>query len=326
MSETLITQIGVVVKDLRETLKEYHETLGWGPWNVYELKKPRHHQTELRGEEVEYTTRIAETKVGNIDFELIEPIDGPSIYKEHLEQYGEGLHHIACMGTGLNYKEYLQNFRNIGFEKTMAGSIDNIQYYYLNSESQLKIILESGSGHARSLEPDWVYPENFRENETKITLTQIGIVVKDIKESLKQYTNLLGWGPWNVYELNPSRLDQTEVNGEKVNYSSVIAETTVGNIDFELIEPVSGPSIYKEHIEQFGEGLHHVACMGTNSNHEEIFKIFNEKGYKKTMTGRIDEKIQYYYLDTDSKLKVIFETGSGHARSLKPDWIYPKSE
>ncbi|MEI3612793.1 VOC family protein [Pseudogracilibacillus sp. SO30301A] len=325
MAGTKVTQIGVVVRDLNKALEEYYETFGWGPWSVYELKKPRHHNTELYGEQVEYTSRIAETRVGDIDFELIEPLDGPSIYKEHLDKYGEGLHHIACMGDGLNFEETFNKFRELGFEKTMSGSIDDsINYYYLNTESRLKIIVESGSGHARSLKPDWVYPEKM-ERSCKATITQIGVVVKDIKESLKEYSEVLGWKPWNVYELKSPRHHGTKLHGKEEFYTSVIAEIDLGNIDFELIEPKEGPSIYKEYLEEYGEGLHHLACMGTGDNHEEIFKVFEEKGYEKTMSGKIDESIEYYYLNTESRLKVIFESGSGHARSLKPDWVYPKS-
>lgn len=158
-----VTQIGVVVRDLRKALKTYHETLGWGPWNVYVLRPPRHHHTFLRGEPVEYSMQIAETHVGPVDFELIEPLEGPSIYKEFLDQHGEGVHHIACMGTGANYEENVANFERMGLKLLMGGSIeDSIRYYYLESEPLLKVVLESGSGHAISLTPDWTYPEGAR--------------------------------------------------------------------------------------------------------------------------------------------------------------------
>ena len=39
----------------------------------------------------------AEVHAGPIVFELIQPLDGPSIYKEWLDEHGEGLHHVACM-------------------------------------------------------------------------------------------------------------------------------------------------------------------------------------------------------------------------------------
>ena len=43
------------------------------------------------------------------------------------------------------------------------------------------------------------------------------------------------------------------------------------------------------------------------------------------MGGRIGETIQFYYLDTEPLLKVIIESGSGHAVDLKPSWMYPLS-
>ena len=39
----------------------------------------------------------AECHAGPVVFELLQPLEGPSIYKEWLEERGEGLHHVACM-------------------------------------------------------------------------------------------------------------------------------------------------------------------------------------------------------------------------------------
>jgi hypothetical protein len=159
-----ITQIAVVVKDIRQSLEHYHRTLGWGPWSVYVHKPPRHHDTFLRGKPVEYSMICAETHVGPVDFELIQPLDGPSLYKEFLEKHGEGVQHIACMGTGANYEENIENFKKMGFNLLMGGSIgDNIRYYYLDSDPVLKFTVESGSGHAISIQPDWVYPDPAQE-------------------------------------------------------------------------------------------------------------------------------------------------------------------
>jgi hypothetical protein len=41
------------------------------------------------------------------------------------------------------------------------------------------------------------------------------------------------------------------------------------------------------------------------------------------MEGRLGETIHFYYLDTEPLLKVIFESGTGHAVDLKPARIYP---
>jgi Glyoxalase/Bleomycin resistance protein/Dioxygenase superfamily len=31
-----IEQIGIVVRDLRETMEQYRRLLGWEPWDIYE--------------------------------------------------------------------------------------------------------------------------------------------------------------------------------------------------------------------------------------------------------------------------------------------------
>ena len=45
-----ITQIAFVVRDIDKALENFHRTLGWGPWNIYEHKPPALHDTYLRGE------------------------------------------------------------------------------------------------------------------------------------------------------------------------------------------------------------------------------------------------------------------------------------
>jgi methylmalonyl-CoA/ethylmalonyl-CoA epimerase len=155
-----ISQVAVVCEDLQKTMEQYTKLLGWGPWNVYRHEPPRLHDTELRGKPTDYTMLGAETRVGEMGFELLQPIEGPSIYKEWLEQRGEGLHHVAVMLHDFDESAQLkQNFAQIGSRVVMAGRIgETIEFYYLDTEPSLKIVLESGSGHAIDLVPDYVYP------------------------------------------------------------------------------------------------------------------------------------------------------------------------
>jgi methylmalonyl-CoA/ethylmalonyl-CoA epimerase len=154
-----ITQIAIVVKDLRKTMELYYKNLGWGPWSVFEYKPPLLHDTVLHGVPTYYTMTGAEAHVGPVDVELIEPGEGPSIYKEWLDAHGEGVHHIACMKVGSDASALLKQFNDMGMNELMSGSIgESIRYFYLDTEPMLKFILESGSGHAIDLKPTWVYP------------------------------------------------------------------------------------------------------------------------------------------------------------------------
>lgn len=155
-----ITQIAIVVHDLRAALEQYHRALGWGPWNVYEHVAPQLHDTHLRGTPTEFSMLGAECHVGPIVVELLQPLEGPSIYREWLEEHGEGLHHIAVMRPSAEESEATRrHFADLGAAVLMGGRIgETIEFYYLDTQPLLKVILESGSGHAVDLKPSWTYP------------------------------------------------------------------------------------------------------------------------------------------------------------------------
>ncbi|WP_051580512.1 VOC family protein [Pseudonocardia acaciae] len=152
-----IAQIGVVVRDMRATMEEYHRTLGWGPWSVFVLDGDRHHHTHLHGRPSPYSMRIAVTTVGGIDYELIEPLEGPSIYKEFLAAHGEGIHHILCDApdgsAALN-----QRLTGAGMAISMGGSVGaNLEYQYLEAEGVLGgVVIETYSGDVEP--PTYVWP------------------------------------------------------------------------------------------------------------------------------------------------------------------------
>jgi methylmalonyl-CoA/ethylmalonyl-CoA epimerase len=154
-----ITQVAVVVRDLRKTMRAYHRMLGWEPWSVFEYKPPLLHDTMLRGKPTEYRMIGAEVHCDPIDFELLQPTEGDSIYKEFLEERGEGLHHISVVSRKEHVHAALNEFKKQGVEVAMSGRIGpDIEYYYMDTEPTLKMIAETVSGHAISLQPSWVYP------------------------------------------------------------------------------------------------------------------------------------------------------------------------
>jgi Glyoxalase/Bleomycin resistance protein/Dioxygenase superfamily len=177
-----IVQVALVVSDLRATMKRYHEVLGWGPWNVYEYRRPWLNGEELHGKPAAYTMLGAETQVGSVWFELLEPGEGPSIYKEWLEAHGEGVHHLmvdseeyvlppASDGAlrpptdaevvALDSKaaELRDVFAALGVGVLMGGRLGRAsQFYYLDTEPMLKVILEGWAGHPGDLVPIETYP------------------------------------------------------------------------------------------------------------------------------------------------------------------------
>lgn len=154
-----ITQVAVVVKDLRKTMEAYHRILGWGPWSVYEHKPPILHHQELHGKSANYSMLGAEVHCDPIDFEILQPLEGPSIYKEFLEEKGEGLHHVSVVSPAEDVEKALADFKKNGVDVMMSGRLgENIRFYYMNTEPLLKMVAETVSGHAISMKPIYTYP------------------------------------------------------------------------------------------------------------------------------------------------------------------------
>jgi hypothetical protein len=102
------------------------------------------------------------------------------------------------------------------------------------------------------------------------------------------------------------------------------AETSVDGLGFELIQPVSGPSIYQQFLDTHGEGVQHIACMKHSYDDSTLVRDhWRSHGADVLMSGRIGDSIEFYYLDTAPMIKFVLESGSGHAIDLKPTYVYP---
>jgi hypothetical protein len=68
-----------------------------------------HHDARIDGEEAYYTLLGAETYVGGeasgTNFELLQPLEGPSLWQKFLDEKGEGIYSIAVMFKTLEESE-----------------------------------------------------------------------------------------------------------------------------------------------------------------------------------------------------------------------------
>ena len=93
-------------------------------------------------------------------WELIEPVDGPSIYKEFLADHGEGLHHLLVEHDGTDFEGAIETFTERGCPPLMEGRFGDIRFVYVETEGPLKTVLElvhRPPGFVRP-EPDYWYP------------------------------------------------------------------------------------------------------------------------------------------------------------------------
>lgn len=108
--------IGVVVKDIDETTKFLSSMFGLGPWDISEYVPAK--DEVIVGEP--FRLKIAFAKLGETSLELLQPVEGDSIWAQALKTHGEGVHHI-CFGVS-NWDEVVTKTQEQG-GRMVAGGI-----------------------------------------------------------------------------------------------------------------------------------------------------------------------------------------------------------
>jgi 4-hydroxyphenylpyruvate dioxygenase-like putative hemolysin len=139
---TQVLQVAVVVENLQRSMEQYWQTMGIGPWQVYTFQPPALTNPRVRGVETPYTMKLALAQVGAVQWELIEPLEGPSIYKEFLAQHGEGLHHCAFATGDMSFQEAVAAFAKLDIPILMQGTWNGITYAYMDTEKRIGTIVE----------------------------------------------------------------------------------------------------------------------------------------------------------------------------------------
>jgi methylmalonyl-CoA/ethylmalonyl-CoA epimerase len=105
-------QVGVVVKDIEKTIESLSR-LGIGPF--YSKMPPPTATSIYRGRPFKAADRviIKATQLGNVELELIQPLEGGSPHRDYLESKGEGIQHLAFA---------VDNLENSVTELTSEGS------------------------------------------------------------------------------------------------------------------------------------------------------------------------------------------------------------
>ena len=89
-----LVRIGIVVPDRDQATKALTSLFGIGPFRLVEWPDRAESKYYYRGVEEHIRIRQAFVQLGDVEVELIQPLEGRSGYKDFLDQTGGGIHHI----------------------------------------------------------------------------------------------------------------------------------------------------------------------------------------------------------------------------------------
>ena len=137
-----VEQLAFVVKNLDQSADAYCKLLGIDKPPVIYSGRPEKTNVIYKGIPTEGKARYMFLKTPFIQIELIEPGDSPSTWKDHLETYGEGVHHISFVVKDMAAK--IKLLEEMGYPVIQTGNFYNGKgrYAYMDTTSTYKVIIE----------------------------------------------------------------------------------------------------------------------------------------------------------------------------------------
>jgi methylmalonyl-CoA/ethylmalonyl-CoA epimerase len=137
-----IVHVCIVVRDVEKTAKAISEKLGIGPFRIRVIKTPSS-RASVRGKPVDYTLKFGHAKVGSIYLELVQTLEGKTIYQEFLEKHGEGIHHIG-VPTPLPFEAEFKKWQKLGIEPLQVNRMEDPEegWAYMDTQDIAGCIIE----------------------------------------------------------------------------------------------------------------------------------------------------------------------------------------
>jgi methylmalonyl-CoA/ethylmalonyl-CoA epimerase len=122
-------------------------------------------------------------------------------------------------------------------------------------------------------------------------IEQVAYVVEDMERAVTHYGALFG-----PFQISDQKLDGCRYRGQAADMSLRMAVNHSSPVEIELLQPVEGKSPLTEHLEKFGEGLHHVRFRidGIDAKLEEL----EGKGFETLLYKRFGPTIAFAYIET----------------------------
>lgn len=155
-----VDQIGYVVESVDAAVRRYHEVFGVGDWKIHTYGPPLLSYMTRHGKPCSYKARIALGYFGESRIELIQNLEGDTVYREFVQKHGYGVHHLGIYVPDI--QAALDEARQAGIAVTMEGAgfgLDGDGHFaYLDTDDLLGTTYELIQRPKRRHEPESFYP------------------------------------------------------------------------------------------------------------------------------------------------------------------------
>ena len=135
-------------------------------------------------------------------------------------------------------------------------------------------------------------------------IAQVGLVVSDLDKVMRALENMLGVKPDRLAIVHPN---SGKYRGQDADYQARIAWYGFANIELEFIQPLSGESIWSDHLKENNTALHHIRF--NVKDYEAAVRGFANHGMPVYQSGKValDPRFKWAYFDSEPVLGFVAE-------------------
>lgn len=294
-----VRQVCTVAHDFEGTVEHLVRDWGIGPFKCWHFRRPQLYDTTFRGRPADYSMKLAITWLGDVQWEVITPVEGPTLYREHLEAKGPGVQHLLMSTGKIPFEAAAERLARADhpFGQTARLSIParlgpivlpaaprsiarpiSLHFGYVDAEATLRTNIEltryplglPERSVLRWGEAGWCVPAGDRDFERPLPnrmvsrVVKITIVTRDLAGTIDWWGRLAGVGPFRVVELGPRQLGHvTMAGGAPAAFEAKVAVACLDRIVLEIVQPGAGSSPHADALLARGGG---VAFVGVRAD------------------------------------------------------------
>jgi hypothetical protein len=111
-----IAQYAFAVQDPKP-ISEFWEGLGLPPLSIVPVEG---RDQEYKGEPSDFEMELGWQRHGDVSYEWCIPLKPPTVYQDHIDQYGEGFHHLGLRVNDLD--RTIEKWESMGFPVIQSGA------------------------------------------------------------------------------------------------------------------------------------------------------------------------------------------------------------
>jgi methylmalonyl-CoA/ethylmalonyl-CoA epimerase len=133
------THIGYVTRDIERTMENFQKYFGL---ESFKKMVPDYFNRQYHGKPGDFKMQLAFARVGNIVYELIQVLQGKTIYEDFMNEHGEGIHHLGYEISDL--AKWTEAYGKVGIEPIMSAERVGLKWAYFDTPGIIVELVQRG--------------------------------------------------------------------------------------------------------------------------------------------------------------------------------------